>query len=636
MPDPRKLPMLHRAFEGPELPPEGRAEGDQRKYTFSVSSEVAIERWFGMEVLSHDEGAIDKRYLKGGLSVMAADQIGGHWGTQVGIFENGRIEGGKLKGDVRFSRSAKGQEVEGDVQDRIRTQVSLGYRVMKAKVVKGEGGKPDTWNATRWMPVEVHILPLAADVSVGLERGDNREEFEVEIESDGQAVPQEERTMVPEPETTPQPNGARSAVEVQPPPASAPEPKRDRNAEVQEILAICQNNNLSERASEWIGQGLTPQQVGYEIVKARKTAGTGQPAAERTGMPDKDLARYSYTRALRMSTEAAKGERSGFDGLEGELHKELARGLPANYQSRGGILVPMRLGTRALDSKTAGAGAEFVQDSPGELIDLLRARAMVVQMGARLLTGLTGPLTFPKKTAGMTVYWVGENPAADVTKSDVATGQVFLTPKTMQGATSYSRQLLAQSSIDVEAMVRDELAMGHALAIDLAGLHGSGVNGEPTGIYTAPDVQPQAMGGVPTHAKIVGMQGLAADKNVRLVSPGYMTTPLMASLMMCTLEASAAGSKMIWTGPIADGFMAGYRAVSTSQVSKTLEASTKHGLIFGDWNDLLIGLWDAMELVVDPYTQAGKGLIVVTSFQMGDVVLRHGESFVKATGATIS
>src|SRR5439155_6320181 len=107
-----------------------------------------------------------------------------------------------------------------------------------------------------------------------------------------------------------------------------------------------------------------------------------------------------------------------------------------------------------------------VFESPGEVIELLRTQARVISLGARVLTGLSGPVSFPKQTGGMTVLWVPENPASDVTSSELALGLVMLQPKTLQGTTAYSRQLLAQASADVERMVRNDLGEAHARAID--------------------------------------------------------------------------------------------------------------------------------------------------------------------------
>ena len=62
-----------------------------------------------------------------------------------------------------------------------------------------------------------------------------------------------------------------------------------------------------------------------------------------------------------------------------------------------------------------------------------------------------------------------------------------------------------------------------------------------------------------------------------------------------------------------------------------------HGIVYGNWADMIIGLWgEAMEVTVDPYTQKLSGMIEIATFQMGDIVIRHGESFVKSHGATLS
>jgi len=114
-------------------------------------------------------------------------------------------------------------------------------------------------------------------------------------------------------------------------------------------------------------------------------------------------------------------------------------------------------------------------------------------------------------------------------------------------------------------------------------------------------------------------------------------------VLLRSLMFSAAGSDTIWQGTLevgGTGRIAGYRAAATNQVSKTMTGSAEtggaeHGLIFGNWADMIIGLFASLELVVDPYAKKKRGLIEVTSFQMADLILRHGESFAKTTGATI-
>lgn len=658
-----RLPRLYRLhpIELRQLGPESAARADlgadDEVFEIAISSETPVERrgWFGerwVEVLVHSPDAIDMRRLEKGISFLDS-----HIPDRVrGIVEGGRLDPDKvIRGRLRFSVNKDAQELKRDILHGIRPYISIGYDPKRArKVSEDEHGVP-TFHVTRWEPVESSSVGVPADFTVGVGRSvayevrasDNPEMFEVEIEDEtsrregetmgNEAKPGQGGTIVEPRGTTPEQGPAAPAQ----PAAPSADGLAGARAAAAEIIRTAEAHGMAARASEWIERGLTPDQVAGEILKAKRQTVQGQPPAEALQLPEKDRSRYSYARAI---LEAATREGGKFAGLEGEVHQELARKLPEGYEARGGILVPMRLHdpmagprTRAMDSLTASKGTELVFDRPGELIELLKAQAYVVQRGARVLTGLLGPVTFPKHTGGFTIYWVGENPPGDVTESDLALGEVKLAQKTVMGTTSYSRQLLAQAGIDVESMVREELSSAHALGIDRASLHGAGTAGEPMGIYFAPDVQVKAMGGIPDFAKLVDMIGLVADKNALGGSLGWLTTPLMAAKMMQTLEASAAGASWIWRGTMESGVMAGYPASATNQVSKTLGGgANEHGLIFGNWRDILIGLWNAMELVIDPYAKKKRAMIEVTTFQMVDVVLRHGESFAKATGAVVT
>jgi hypothetical protein len=121
-------------------------------------------------------------------------------------------------------------------------------------------------------------------------------------------------------------------------------------------------------------------------------------------MNDKEAKRYSFSRAMLADDPDSKVDA----GFEREVSTELQRKLPTNVKYRGGILIPTRfsslpLSMRAgLDSTTATKGNELKFTQPGEFIDLLRARMKVLALGARVLSGLTGPVSFPKQTAAAT------------------------------------------------------------------------------------------------------------------------------------------------------------------------------------------------------------------------------------------
>jgi HK97 family phage major capsid protein len=278
----------------------------------------------------------------------------------------------------------------------------------------------------------------------------------------------------------------------------------------------------------------------------------------------------------------------------------------------------------------------------GELIDILRNRMVLASpLGARILPGLVGTITWPRVKSDPTVQWMGVNPASAASDSAAAYGWVNSTAKTMIGTVPFPRQLLSASGIDIENDVRMRLGAGHGLALDLAGIKGLGTDKEPLGILNNPDAQTYDIGtsgspAVPTYTKLKRMTGMVSEKNVLGGSMGWLTTPLMAAELGATQIATNM-PRFIWEGTNEDGIVAGYKAAASSQSPKNLYTSTTdHTLVFGAWEHLIFGLWGALEVLVDPYTLATYGQIRVTTYQQGDVVCQRPEAFVLGRYAKIS
>lgn len=430
--------------------------------------------------------------------------------------------------------------------------------------------------------------------------------------------------------TTPQ-GATRTEVVIMQSQATAPNGAK----EAAEIVAMCVNNNCAGKAAEFISAGLSPDQVGRQILDLHSSGSLSTPAAEAASIVDmgKDARKYSYQKALLAAIDLREGRSSS--GLEFEVHQDISSRLPNTYQAKGGLFMPMRVQNAALTSGGVGTGKENVFTEYGEFINILRNTSVLTRMGARTLTDLRGPITFPKQNGASTGYWLGENPGAGVTQSNLTFTTMTMSPKTLQGTGAISRQLLTQSTPDIEQLVREDLAAVHALAWDQAGMHGTGASNQPTGIYAAAGVGAIAMASVtPTWGKLVDMETALNTANALIQNIGFVTTAGIAGKLRQTLVAAAAGSDMIWQGNVMDGNLIGYRAVSSNQVKNNLGAGVdEHGIILGNWADLLIGMWAGLELIVDPYTLADQGLVKVTSFQMVDIGLRRAESFVKGTAA---
>jgi hypothetical protein len=645
----------HRMFRVAEiraLPLEKRADGSEeeyRDYEVAVSSEYPVRRGYGSwafdEVLVHTKEAIVMdRFASGRAAVMVE-----HVSDQVGVIRSARLDSDRvLRAVVRFSKNPYAQTVEKDVADGIRCNVSVGYDPHEWTTEESAEGGVETVRVTKWMPGELSFIAVPADPTVGVNRSADDTTSSVYFERRNSTTMSDKNKNGAAPDdagTEPTPATTRSAnVEVNDQPAAAARQAAQlERTRTKEIFQLATAHGMVDQAGDWMERGLSVSDVKGEILESIRTRGEGQPASERVvELSEKDQKRYSVVRAILMGERMKQGR--SIDGLEGEVHQEIFSKLPEKLY-RGGILVPTQLRDsetlmrRSLNTKQQGKGAELVFDAqPGDIIELQRAKTRCVQMGATQLTGLQGNVPFPKEINGMTVEWVPETPASDANESDPTWGQVILSPKAMTGAGSYSRQFLAQSPYDIEGIVRNHLAKGHASAFDRTGLHGSGVNGEPLGLYSAPDVQPVTFGGAGwDFQKVLDMVGAVLDQNYDDEGLGFLTTPLMARKARGMLEFSAAGAQTVWTGKMTEGEMAGFVARSTNQVRKDLGVGAdEHGMIYGAWGNMVFGMWGVMELIVDQITKARRAEILVTSYQMGDSVILRGNAFAKATGAKIA
>lgn len=646
-----KWPTMRRsaAFEIERVRDGDGGEADAALYEISISSEYPVSRWRGVEILGHKRGEVDLSRITDHAALL----LNHDHDRQIGVVEKAWIdaEEKKLRGQIRFSRSALGQEVERDVVDGIRRQISVGYAVEKVRLEKSdviEGGDTvDTYRVTRWQPYEVSVVAVAADPTVGLGRGEvGSGEFPVEID-DGEPV-KEERKVTPEEIAAKEKADREAAAAAAKMTATA---VAERSEEVQRIVEVYTANGFAERAQDALKRGVTLDQAKDEVLDLRRKEAkpiippTRDVAVE---MPEKDRERYSYRKVLAELVRAAEGG-EGLTGLEREVSEEVERTLPPGYVRQGGAFWPLALGLKRrekraypLDSATAAEGGATVFDVPGEFIEMLRARLAVNTLGARILTGLTGPVTFPRQTGAATATWYVEEAAA-VADSMLATDTVPLVPKSLVATTGYTRQLLAQASVGIEAMVRDDLAMIHAQAIDIAALIGAGSGGVPKGVALQTGVASVDFGAgaganaVPSLVKLTAMQGAVGDAGADRGNLGYITTPLVAATMKATAAFTNTGTPL-WEGPFDGGMVAGYRAVASNNVGKVWlngapTGGAEHGMLYGNWLELLVGMWNAMEVVVDPYSLKKRAIIEVTTFQLVDATVRHGASF--ALGANV-
>lgn len=375
--------------------------------------------------------------------------------------------------------------------------------------------------------------------------------------------------------------------------------------------------NREERLQGLEGEMRTPANNGLRPVPAD---------AANIGMNSREVQRYSVIKAI---NALVTGNWRGAE-LEREASEAVAKRLGREPQ---GVFMPFDVqNQRAMTVGNNTNGGYTVQTDlmVTNFIELLRNSLALGVAGATTLTGLIGNIAIPRQTGGATAYWVAES-GTPTSASNPTFDQVPMSPKTVGAYTDISRKLLLQSSIDVENFVQRDLATTLGLAIDLAGLHGTGLNNQPTGIAATSGIG-SVVGGTdgaaPDWADIVDLETAVASANAAVDRMAYVTNAKVRGKLKKT-QMVTGYPPFIWEN--SNTPLNGYRAVVSNQVASNLvkggSGAVASAIFFGNWADLIIGLWGGLDLMVDPYTGSTSGTVRVIALQDCDIAVRHAESF---------
>ena len=563
---------------------------DTRRVRIAISSEEPVSRSFGMEVLEHSEEAINLSFLASGRAPLLLDHDPE---KQIGVIESVDLDSSarRLRATVRFGKGALAKEAFDDVMDGIRANISVGYAINKL-----ERKDKDTYVAKSWMPMEASLVSIPADVTVGVGRSSEPSPKPV-IKTDFKENPMSDQ------------NFDIAAVEA--------EARKAAQRNAAQIVELGAKHGRSDLAQKAIAEGRSIEEFRGELLDV--IGSTRALEEKEIGMSKREVKRFSLLRAIHALANPTDRRAQEAAAFEFECSQAAAKAYGRTAQ---GILLPAEvLRNWKRDLNSSDEAALFTDDfRGGDFIDALRNASSVMQAGATMLSGLSGDVKIPKKTGVASTGWISSEGGA-ASESEMTVGSVSMTPKTLGAFTDITRQLMIQSSLDVEALVRDDLAQSIALAIDLGALAGSGSSGQPTGIKNTGGINVVDFGAapdlIPTYAQVVELETKVREDNALGNGGAYIANATMYGALKSVEKAANTAQFVVEPG----GTMNGYRTVVSNQVASG-------DLYFGDFrNNLLIGMFGGLDIVVDPYTASTSGTVRVVALQSCDVAVRHATAF---------
>jgi HK97 family phage major capsid protein len=621
--------------------------------TFSFSSEAPVERFFGREILLHEQGAMDLSRLNDGAPWLWNHERG----VVLGVVEKAWLgDDRRLYSTVRWSPNTTERGTEeyrrrNDIEAGIVRNVSFAYSIDDLEE------RADGFYVTKWRALEVSSVSVPADQTVGLGRA--LEDPWVEPEANA-AEPEPAPAAAADVEAEPVHRlKCQQAAEPAKPSDELPMTTEINVAELQQdarraerdraaaIRGMCSEFSLPDLAEKLINddssvdaaRAVVMQQLGMRKVEFEGRV--HDAGASEIGLSKSEKNRYSFLRvaAYLADPNPRTAEAAGFE-------LEVARAAQAKHsRSASGVLIPWEVlgANRAAETPgqvagTFGDGGALVGTNrlDAQFIDLIRNRSAFLNSGLTMLSGLEGNVEIPKKLGTSQYYFVGEN--ADVANSKLTFGLVNMIPRTIGVRVPISRRMMIQSSPDVENLVRMDMAESVALGMDSSIGYGTGSNGQPLGIINATGIGgvtlaggtakdfPASLGGGSAlncgdWGDYVDLETELAIDNLDDGSMRYIMNSVVRGALKQTLRASAAGSDYIMTD---SGQVNGYQVTVSNQMQQ-------NDVLFGNFADCVVGMWSGLDVVIDPYTQSASGQVILTVHQDFDVALRRPQSFALGT-----
>lgn len=580
-------------------------------FSASLSSEDPYRRWFGNEILDHGKDAVDLSRANDGLPLLFGHDAYSS-GSLIGRAENVRIEGRKLRADLRFYSTDEAQRVATMVREGHR-EMSIGYRV-DSMLLDSKQDDDETYRVTRWMPFEASIVSVPADATVGVGRQFFNPAASPAAIAEGVIMEDQKSATA----------GASADVVVMPPQISEEERRN-------QILAIGEGYSkytTQRDIADALRNGWSPERF-KDLVMSKMAAAHADSRDMYIDMTTNEIQRYSLSRAI---AAALKGDWSDA-GFEREASNATAKRFG---RSPEGFFVPVDYWARDFNVGTTTEAGNLVQTTIRHDLytDVLRNALVMGRLGARILVGLNDSISIPRKATASTLGTLTEIGSASETNP--ATAALSLTPKRVGAFVEVSKQAIIQSGMALESMIRDDLLAGAATQIEYLAINGNGTSPQHAGIRNTSGIGTVVggtNGAAPAWSHFVDLETTVATANAEPdTGAGYLINAKTRGKLKQTQQGT--NLPMIWSQYGGPAPLNGYRvAVTQNQLSNLTKGTSttvcSSAIFSSDWSMEVLAFFGAPDIVVDPYSKADTGQVKITLNQFADSGVRLPGVFAK-------
>jgi hypothetical protein len=336
------------------------------------------------------------------------------------------------------------------------------------------------------------------------------------------------------------------------------------------------------------------------IARQAQMGGTSVSEAKEVNRVNKS---FSLSRAV---NAVAIGK--ALEGAEAEWAQEAQREMQSRGLNMAGqIGIPANALFRTADDfQTGGSGGGFVPTAVPGAIDALRTPTMAERVGVTTINNATANLQFPRVSAKAS--GTEETEVSADADSGLDMDSVTLTPTRVAAKTLWSKQLMLQGGAAVDALIARELSAGVNETIDKAVFAAAVAGAGST----------NAVAGALTYADITDAEKAVLAAGGDLSRCAWIGSPSAMSIVKG--EAAVASIRAVVENNQLDGFTTYF----TPNLADTAGAPTVGTLLFGDYAaGMLLAFFGGIDLLVDPYSNAGTAQIALHVNKFYDTAVRQ-------------
>lgn len=398
--------------------------------------------------------------------------------------------------------------------------------------------------------------------------------------------------------------------------------RKDLNAKVAEVKGIDASN------AEATQKGLSELDA---LVKELEAANQVEAAEQRAAEQKLDLLQKKAGRSfslVKFVRELSEGR--GLTGLEAEVAEMGAEEYRRMGLTANGAVVPSAF-IRAAQGQNAGTavdGGNLVETMSARYVEALKEKLVVAQLGATVLTDLLGEVPVIT-SAAISADWGAEAAVANTKKANYA--KAVMKPHRNSVNVVVTKDLLRQTSFDVEQDLINKITEAHAVLLESAAIAGKGTGNEPKGILNTVGIGDVAMGtngAAISWKKVVELETKVNSVNANRGRMAYLTNAKVFGALKTTEKATGSGRFIMEDAAAGrcNGYVTEFSNLVPSNLTKG-SGSNLSAMIFGNFQDLYIGQWGGLDIVVDPYTSKKTAEIEICLNAWNDVLVAEPKSF---------